>query len=145
MGPLIYLAESDKRRCFCKQNRIPVITSTRSLSWHHFRRSLPHRDPCSRHRARDPGRTFWFDPDPDKRATTIHVVNALQNFTRDLFLKVFFQTNAVIDCKHLEIVFVWRYKPPFGSLQFAFQRGRADFGQMSNQGNTYFVKLTYVL
>jgi hypothetical protein len=90
-------------------------------------------------------RRVWFDPDPDSRATTIHVVTALQNFTRDLFLKVFFQTNSVIDRKHLEVVFVWRYKPPFGSLQFAFQRGRAEFGSPSDQGNTYFVKWVYVL
>lgn len=90
-------------------------------------------------------RRVWLDPDPEQRATTIHVVNALQNFTRDLFLKVFFQTNSVIDRKHLEVVFVWRYKPPFGSLQFAFQRGRAEFGQASTQGNTYFVKFAYVL
>jgi hypothetical protein len=90
-------------------------------------------------------RQVWLDPDPDQRATTIHVVNALQNFTRDLFLKVFFQTNSVIDRNHLEVVFVWRYKPPFGSLQFAFQRGRAEFGQVSTQGNTFFVKLAYVL
>jgi len=90
-------------------------------------------------------RRVWFDPDPDNRATTINVITALQNFTRDLFLKVFFQTNSVIDRKHLEMVFVWRYKPPFGSLQFAYQRGRAEFGNPSDQGNTYFVKWVYVL
>ena len=87
----------------------------------------------------------WLDPDPDSRATLIHVLRARQNFTRDLFIRVFFQTNSVIDRRNLETVFVWRHRPPFGSLQFAFQRGRAAFGERSEQANTYFVKLTHVL
>jgi len=57
-----------------------------------------------------------------------------------VYLRLFFQTNSVIDRKNLEAVFVWRYQPPFGSIQFAFQRGRAAFGQRSQQGNTFFVK-----
>ncbi len=89
-------------------------------------------------------RRLWLVPDPANRATTIHVFNALQNFTRDLYVKVFFQTNSVIDRKQFEVTFVWRYKPPFGSLQFAFQRGRAQFGEVSEQGNTFFTKLAYV-
>ena len=83
----------------------------------------------------------WLDPDPEKTATFINVVRVRQNFTRDLFIRVFFQTNSVIDRKNLEAGFVWRHKPPFGSIQFAFQRGRAAFGQRSEQGNTYFVKV----
>ena len=67
-----------------------------------------------------------------------------QNFQRDLFLKVFFQTNSVIERRNLEVVFVWRHRPPFGSLQFAFQRGRAEFGERSDQQNTYFIKLSHV-
>lgn len=87
----------------------------------------------------------WLDPDPSSRATVIHVLRARQNFTRDMFIRVFFQTNSVIDRRSLETVFVWRHKPPFGALQFAFQRGRAAFGQRSEQSNTFFVKLTQVL
>ena len=86
----------------------------------------------------------WLDPDPEKKATFINVVRVRQNFTRDLFIRVFFQTNSVIDRKNLEAVFVWRHRPPFGSIQFAFQRGRAAFGQRSEQGNTYFVKIGHV-
>ena len=40
---------------------------------------------------------LWLDPDPENDSTVIHVVRAVQNFTRDLFVKVFFQTNSVID------------------------------------------------
>ncbi len=86
----------------------------------------------------------WLDPDPRRQATLIHIVRAQQNFTRDLFVRVFFQSNSVIDRRNAEAVFVWRYKPPFGSVQFAYQRGRAEFGQRSEQGNTYFVKVAHV-
>lgn len=87
----------------------------------------------------------WLDPDPRRRATLINVFRVRQSFTRDLFVRVFFQTSSVIDRRNLETVFVWRYKPPFGSVQFAFQRGRAAFGERSEQANTFFVKLTHVL
>ena len=87
----------------------------------------------------------WLDPDPEQEATTIHIVRARQNFTRDFFVRLFFQTNAVIDRRNLEVVLVWRHLPPFGSLQVAFQRGRAEFGQSSDQGNTWFIKFAHVL
>lgn len=87
----------------------------------------------------------WLKPDPLRQATLINIFRARHNFTRDLFLRLFYQTNSVLDRRHLEAVFVWRYKPPFGLIQFAFQRGRAAFGERSRQGNTYFLKLAYVL
>ena len=87
----------------------------------------------------------WLAPDPRRRATLINVFRVRQSFTRDLYVRVFFQTSSVIDRKNLETVFVWRHKPPFGSIQFAFQRGCAAFGERSRQANTYFVKLTHVL
>jgi hypothetical protein len=82
----------------------------------------------------------WLKPDPTQQATLINIFRVRHNFTRDLFVRIFFQTNSVIDRKNTEAVFVWRFKPPFGSLQFAYQRGRAAFGQRSQQGNTYFIK-----
>ena len=45
----------------------------------------------------------------------------------------------------MQAVFVYRYLPPFGTLQIAYQRGTAEFGARSNQGNTVFVKITTVL
>jgi hypothetical protein len=34
--------------------------------------------------------------------------------------------------------------PPFGTIQVAYQRGTAAFGERSRQGNTLFVKATTV-
>ena len=86
-----------------------------------------------------------LDPDPENESTWIHVVRANQFFTPDLFLRVFFQTNSAIDRRNMQAVFVYRYLPPFGTIQVAYQRGTAEFGKRSNQGNTLFIKITTVL
>lgn len=86
-----------------------------------------------------------LDPDPEDQNTWIHVVRANQFFTPDLFLRLFFQTNSAIDRRNIQAVFVYRYLPPFGTVQVAYQRGTAEFGERSDQGNTLFVKLTTVL
>ena len=86
-----------------------------------------------------------LDPDPNDDGTWIHVVRATQFFTPDLFLRVFLQTNSVIDRRNVQAVFVYRYLPPFGTIQVAYQRGTAEFGERSDQGNTLFVKVTTVL
>lgn len=88
---------------------------------------------------------LWLDPDPGNESTWIHVVRANQFFTKDLFLRLFLQTNSAIDRRNVQAVFVWRYRPPFGSLQVAYQRGTAGFGQRSSQGNTLFLKISAVL
>ena len=56
----------------------------------------------------------------------------------------FFQTNSAIERNNVQAVFVWRYLPPFGTFQIAYQRGTAGFGERSTQGNTLFVKTTTV-
>ncbi len=85
-----------------------------------------------------------LDPDPNAETTWIHVARLNQFFTRDLYLRVFLQTNSAIDRENVQAVFVYRYKPPFGTLQLAYQRGTAEFGQASTQGNTIFFKATVV-
>lgn len=66
-------------------------------------------------------------------------------FTPDLFLRVYLQTNSAIARRNVQAVFVYRYRPPFGIIQVAYQRGTAEFGRRSDQGHTLFLKLTTVL
>lgn len=87
---------------------------------------------------------LMLDPDPDDGSTWIHVVRINQFFTRDLFLRVFYQTNSAIDRRNVQAAFVYRYRPPFGTIQMAYQRGTAAFGERSDQGDTLFLKLTGV-
>lgn len=85
-----------------------------------------------------------LDPDPELESTWIHVVRGSQFFTNDLFVQLFVQSNSVIDRREAQVVLVYRYRPPFGTVQLAFQRGRAEFGERSDQGNTVFLKGTWV-
>ncbi|MEW5983972.1 MAG: hypothetical protein AB1806_16590 [Acidobacteriota bacterium] len=87
---------------------------------------------------------LWQSPDPEGESTWIHVIRANQYFTKDLFLRVFYQINTAIDRRNLQTAFVWRYLPPFGTIQVVFQRGTAAFGERSDQGNTLFLKATTV-
>lgn len=85
-----------------------------------------------------------LSPDPENESTWIHVIVANQYFTKDLFLKLFYQINSVIDKRNIQVVFVYRFQPPFGLLQLAYQKGTAKFGERGVQGHTLFLKLAYV-
>jgi hypothetical protein len=67
-----------------------------------------------------------------------------QYFTPDFFLRLFVQTNSALEREGVQALLVWRYLPPFGTLQLAFQRGTAGFGGRAAQGSTLFLKATAV-
>jgi len=83
-------------------------------------------------------------PDPDKLSTWIHSLRLTNYFTKDLFVKIFYQTNSAIDKHNMQLVFAYRYQPPFGLLQLAYQKGTARFGEKGEQGHTLFLKMSYV-
>jgi hypothetical protein len=86
-----------------------------------------------------------LDPDPADQTTWIHVVRTNVYFTPDLYVQVFYQNSTRISRHNVQAVFVYRYRPPFGAIQLAFQRGTAEFGQASSQGATLFLKVSAVL
>jgi len=85
-----------------------------------------------------------LDPDPEMESTWIHVLRSSYYFTNDLFISLFVQTNSVISKENVQLLGVWRFKPPFGSLQIAYQRGTSEIGAPSEQGDTLFTKLSWV-
>jgi len=87
---------------------------------------------------------LMFEPDPENESTWIHVIRATNYFTSDLFIKVFYQINSAIDKKNIQLLFVYRFQPPFGSIQLAYQRGTARFGERGTQGHTLFLKIAYM-
>lgn len=87
---------------------------------------------------------LMYDPDPEEESTWIHIIRATNYFTNDLFIKVFYQINSAIDKKNIQVLFVYRFQPPFGFIQLAYQRGTARFGEKGTQGHTLFFKLTYM-
>ena len=86
-----------------------------------------------------------LEPDLSRESTTIHVFETTYTFNPDLFVKLFVQSNSTIAKENVQLLGVWRFNPPFGSLQIAYQRGTSEFGQQSQQGDTFFTKLAYVL
>ncbi len=85
-----------------------------------------------------------LEPDPENESTWLHVLRLNYYFTKDLFLKFFYQGNSVIDKENIQAVFVYRFQPPFGTFQLAYQKGTGRFGEKGSQGDTLFVKLSYV-
>jgi len=83
-------------------------------------------------------------PDPELESTTIHVFETLYAFHANLYAKLFVQTNSAIDKENIQLLGVWRFKPPFGSLQLAYQRGTSEQGQQSDQDDTFFTKFAWV-
>ena len=85
-----------------------------------------------------------LSPDLESETTTIHVFDVLYSFHTDLFVRLFVQTNSAITKENVQLLGVWRFKPPFGALQIAYQRGTSEQGQQSQQGDTFFSKLSWV-
>jgi hypothetical protein len=83
--------------------------------------------------------------DPEKESTWVHVLRLTSYFTKDLYLKLFYQTNTAISKYNVQVLFEYRYKPPFGTIQLAYQKGTARLGEAGQQGHTVFVKLSYIL
>jgi len=85
-----------------------------------------------------------FRPDPTDQSTWIHSFYATQYFHKDLFLKLFLQTNSAIDKRNVQIVFAYRFQPPFGLIQLVYQKGTGRLGEKGDQGHTLFFKVAYV-
>jgi len=85
-----------------------------------------------------------FNPDPENESTWIHVIRATNYFTKDLYLKVFYQVNTSIDKHNIQVLFVYRFQPPFGLIQLAYQKGTGKFGEKGIQGDTLFFKIAYM-
>jgi len=85
-----------------------------------------------------------FNPDPDGDSTWIHSIRTTYNFTNDLFLKLYYQVNSAIDKMSIQALFVYRFQPPFGLIQFAYQRGSTVFGVAGKRIDTLFMKIAYM-
>jgi len=98
---------------------------------------------------------YWFDPDNDDDNTVIHYVRSTYYLNKDLYFKLFYQSrydvtervfNPDFDLTRqtAQFVFVWRFLPPFGSLQLAYQRGATIVTEEFNQDQSLFAKLSWV-
>jgi hypothetical protein len=98
---------------------------------------------------------LWFSPDPRGRSSWIHYVRATYYVNKDMYFKLFYQSKYDVtgtfsdpafdlERETTQFVYVWRFLPPFGSLQFAFQQGPSQAGDQSDRYRTFFTKLSWV-
>jgi hypothetical protein len=90
------------------------------------------------------GTWLELEPDPEGDSTWIHVFRTSYYVTNNLFATLFVQTNSAIAKDNVQLLAVWRFRPPFGSLQVAYQRGTSEIGRPSEQGDTVFTKLSWI-
>ena len=98
---------------------------------------------------------YWFRPyDPDDNSI-LHHLRSTYYVNKDMYFKVFYQTKyrvrghiGDIDLdmsrETVQLVFVWRFLPPFGSLQLAYQQGTTRITEIEGSERTFFTKLSWV-
>lgn len=99
---------------------------------------------------------FWFRPAEPDDNSWIHYVRTTYYVNKDLYVKLFYQTKHSFEHgfpdpeldllrKNLQLVFVWRIFPPFGSVQLAYQEGSTRYTETDDNVKTFFCKLSWVL
>ncbi len=99
---------------------------------------------------------YWFRPAREDDNSWIHYVRTSYYLNKDIYFKVFYQTkyrfhgdftNPEFDLlrKTLQVLFVWRFFSPFGSLQLVYQEGTTRYTEMTDKGRAFFTKLSWIL
>ncbi len=78
-------------------------------------------------------------------STFIHVLKLTLNMSENITGTIFFQSNTGINKSNFQVVFAYAFKPPFGFLQFIYQKGNPAFGAVDNQGDAILLKVVYII
>jgi len=98
---------------------------------------------------------YWLDPSEPEDNNLIHIFRSSYYVNKDLYFKAFYQSknsyfgewyNPEFEMlrKSVQFVFVWRFLPPFGSIQIAYQEGTAKYTDVEGKAQTLFTKLSWV-
>ncbi|MFC1477445.1 DUF5916 domain-containing protein [candidate division KSB1 bacterium] len=98
---------------------------------------------------------IWFRPDTGNSSSWIHYVRTTYYVNKDMYFKMFYQskydlTGSFSDPRFdlnretVQFVYVWRFLPPFGSLQLAYQQGPSNIAETRGKYKTLFTKLSWV-
>ena len=77
-------------------------------------------------------------------STYIHVLKLTFNLSEKLSGTIFYQSNTGINKSNFQVMWAYVFKPPFGILQFIYQKGNPDFGVINNQSNAVMLKLVFL-
>ena len=88
-----------------------------------------------------------YVPDFSQNSTTINIVTADYNFTRDLWIRLLAQNNAGLDRIYLYGLFGWRFQPPFGALYFIYTTEKLSPIDLpiTQRNQIAFIKFSYQL
>lgn len=86
-----------------------------------------------------------YSPDTNENSTTLNILIADYNFTRDLWIRVLAQNNSGNDRVYFYGLFGWRFQPPFGALYLIYLSDRMDIPLSNDQQESriFFIKLSY--
>jgi len=98
---------------------------------------------------------YWLNPADQDDNNLIHIFRSSYYVNKDLYLKAFYQTknsyfgdwyNPEFEMlrRSVQFVFVWRFLPPFGSIQIAYQEGTAKHTDVEGKARTLFTKFSWV-
>ncbi len=73
---------------------------------------------------------------------TIHMIRLTSYVTKNLSLKLFFQSRSDINKVNIHLECLYNIQP-VGSIHLVYQRGTARFGEKGTQGNTIFFKFSH--
>ncbi|MFO7889376.1 MAG: DUF5916 domain-containing protein [bacterium] len=97
----------------------------------------------------------WLNPGDAENNSWIHHLRTSYYVNNDLYVKLFYQNRYELYSfwknpdfnllrKTFQLVIVWRFLPPFGSLQLAYQEGTIRYTEEKGQNSTFFTKLSWV-
>jgi hypothetical protein len=98
---------------------------------------------------------YWFTPNTGNDNNILHFIRSTYYMNKDVYWKLFYQSryditegasHLIYDLSRetLQFVFVWRFLPPFGSVQIAFQQGTTRVTDIEGREKTLFTKLSWV-
>lgn len=76
--------------------------------------------------------------------TTYHVFRGSLQISRQWSAAFFAQVNSAIQKIALHAVASYTFIPPWGRLQIIYQNGNSPLGQVSDQGHTLYLKVSYL-
>jgi hypothetical protein len=86
-----------------------------------------------------------YESDPEQENGQIHILRANQFFTKDIYLKGFYQVDSNTRQQDVQLIFVYRYQPPFGSVQFVYQQASENPEQNLEKDQSVFLKYSIIL
>ena len=98
----------------------------------------------------------WLDPTEPGENSWIHYIRSSYYVNNDLYMKLFYQTKYELNSfwrnpefdlerKTFQLVLVWRFLPPFGSIQLAYQEGTTRHTDVEAAGRSFYSKFSWVL